>query len=210
MPRLTATCFALGCLLALNLSAVAQTEVPSTDCNECADTASAHVSLRDKVSAKWDLHKQHADLIADRNDAWPKPFLCYDRRAYHQIFVTMQHRGWDAECTLTDDHFNADDQKLNLAGKAKIAGIMLNLPEAARRVHVYNIAGEEIGQQRLAEVRRELSDRFGSMSEPQLAVTTHMPHGMSGSLIEDVQKKFVEGLPDPKVPAASASTITGQ
>lgn len=191
-------------------SGIAQTETVSNVGGECStnDCVTENETYFGSWSAKWDLTKQHADLIAQRNDAWPKPFQCYDRQSYHSIFAVMTQRGWQCECTLTPDHFDPQSHQLNRAGRAKIAGIMTNLPEIARQIHVYQDPNSEITDARLSNVREEVATSFNMLPEPQIAATTYMPHGMNGALVEDVQKRFVEGLPDPKVPAASTSTIT--
>ncbi len=163
-----------------------------------------------KSQAKMDLHKQQAELIRERNDAWPKPFQCFDRQAFHGVFAVMTQRGWQCECTLTSDHFDSTTHELNIAGKSKINGIMSNLPEVARQVHVYQDSTYAIAETQLASVRKEVQDKYSFLPPPELALTTFKPHGMSGALVEDVQKRFVEGLPAPKVPAAKASTISTQ
>lgn len=174
--------------------------------NGCADEA----SKLQKWEAKCDLIKQQADLIAQRNDAWPKPFLCYDRQSFHGIFAVMTQRGFQCECTLTSDHFDSETHQLNRAGKSKIAGIMRNLPEVARQVHVFQDSSEEIANARLANVKAELETSYTSLPAPEIAVTGYAPHGMSGTLVEDVQKRFIEGLPAPSVPAAKTTTISNQ
>jgi hypothetical protein len=174
--------------------------------NGCSEDA----SRIQKAQAHCDLIKQQADLIAQRNDAWPKPFICYDRQAYHSIFAVMTQRGWQCECTLTSDHFDSETQELNRAGKSKIAGIMTNLPEVARQVHVLQDSTDEIANARLANVRTQIQDNFVALPAPEIAITTNVPHGMSGSLIEDVQKRFIAGLPEPSVPAAKTTTISDQ
>jgi hypothetical protein len=178
----------------------------SCDSGECGSDA----SWLQRCQAHWDLTKQHADLIYQRNDAWPKPFQCYDRQAYHSIFAVMTQRGWQCECTLTSDHFDPQTQELNRAGKAKIQGIMTNLPEVARQVHIYQDSTPEVAKARMENVRAEIQTSFMSSAEPQLAITLYKPHGMNGSLVEDVQKRFVENLPDPAVPAAKTQTISNQ
>ncbi len=163
-----------------------------------------------KSHAKWDLHKQQAELITERNDAWPKPFQCFDRQAYHGIFGLMTQRGWQCECTLTSDHFDSTTHELNQACKSKVNAIMSNLPEVARQVHIYQDSSNDIVETQLASVRKEVQEKYSMLPPPELALTTYKPHGMSGALVEDVQRKFIEGLPEPKVPAAKASTISSQ
>jgi hypothetical protein len=184
----------------------------AVDANACGDceTGGAGATWFQDQRAQWDVTKQHADLISQRNDAWPKPFQCYDRQSYHGIFAVMTQRGWQCECTLTSDHFDPQTQELNRAGKAKIHGIMTNLPEIARQVHVYQDSTAEVAAARLSNVRAEIQNSFVALPEPQLAVTTYVPHGMNGALVEDVQKRFVENLPDPAVPAAKTTTISTQ
>lgn len=165
---------------------------------------------RQRMEAHFDVIKQHADLIARRNDAWPKPFQCYDRQAYHQIWYVNSSAGWANECTLTPDHFDAKTHHLNKAGLSKVAGIMSNLPEPARQIWVYTEGDAAIANARLSSVNEVLSENYSHWNAPPVAMTRHLPHGMSGSLVEDVQTKFVQSLPAPKVPAATGTTITGQ
>ena len=189
------------------------TNCPSGNCSSggCAENGCSDDASRiQKASAKCDLIKQQADLICERNDAWPKPFMCYDRQAYHSIFAVMTQRGWQCECTLTSEHFTPETQEHNRAGKSKIAGIMNNLPEVARQVYVFQDSTAEVANSRLANVRAEIQESFTALPAPQLALTTYTPHGMNGALVEDVQKRFIEGLPAPAVPAAKTTTISKQ
>lgn len=197
----------------LGWSQSATTEISTGTCDsgECDNGNGSSVGTWwQHKQAECDLIKQHADLIAQRNDAWPKPFLCHDRQAYHAIFAVMTQRGWQCECTLTSDHFDPQTQQLNRAGKAKISGIMTNLPEVARQVHVLQDSTNEVAEARMENVRNEIQNKFVALPIPEIAVTNYAPHGMNGALVEDVQKRFVEGLPAPAVPAAKTTTISNQ
>jgi hypothetical protein len=223
MVRTSIFVLSLSWIAGFTAAGMAQTEpapvngpIPSPVANDCGTgncdggNYGANGSWVQRSQAHYDLIKQHADLIAQRNDAWPKPFLCYDRQSYHSIFAVMTQRGWQCECTLTGDHFDSQTQELNRAGKAKIHGIMTNLPEVARQVHVYRDSTAAVAEARMANVRAEIQHSFEALPEPALAITSYMPHGMNGSLVEDVQKRFVENLPDPAVPAAKTTTISTQ
>ncbi len=177
---------------------------------DCNGAAQVEPTWLEKEKAKWDLTKQHADLIAQRNDAWPKPFQCYDRQAYFSLWSVASTAGWCNECTLADEHFDADSQRLNRAGQAKLAGIMINLPPQARQVFVYETGNSEVVDRRIAAVNELLSDRYGHLQSPPVATTFRRPMGMSGTLVEDIQTKFVQFQPNPAVPRPSQDTITGR
>jgi hypothetical protein len=212
MNRLSLALAALTCTLFVADSALSQAWPNRGDngSTQGCDGSCSDATCLEKSQARWDLHRQHGDLITERNDAWPKPFQCYDRQAYHSVFAVMTQRGWQCECTLTSDHFDAKTQELNQAGKAKIYGIMNNLPEIARQIYVFQDSTPGLAETRMTAIRKEIETAYPSLAAPPVALTQYVPHGMNGSLVEDVQKKFVEGLPEPKVPRAKTTTISNQ
>ncbi len=163
-----------------------------------------------KWQAHADLIHQQGDLIAARNDAWPKPFQCYDRQAYHNIWVLQSYAGWCNECTLSNDQFDPETNELNRAGRAKVAGIMNNLPTPARQVLVYHNGNQEQTEARIQSVNANLQKEFGDLPSPVVSFTRRLPQGMSGLLVEDTQTKFIQALPPPGVPKPDGAALATQ
>ena len=191
-------------------SSWAQTWPQSYDCDGCDSGCSQRGGHLHEASAHWDLAKKQADLIARRNQAWPKPFQCYDRQAYHCIFNSMHNRGYQIECTLTDDHFHPDSNELNSAGQAKIAGIMNNLPTALRQIHVYQANDYDQAQARMDAAQARVRELHSHLPTPAFAMTTTRPQGMQGNMVEQMHKEFLANQPRPAVPASSKSGVSGQ
>ena len=144
-----------------------------------------------------------AENAYHRNQAWPKPFECWDRQSYFGMWGPMYYRGLENHCTLTDMHFDADTNELNSAGKQKIANIMRNLPSAARQIFVFQSGNQETADARIAEVEQQVGDWFGHLGAPVVATTTNPFYGQAGALASQINEQFIQSLPAPTVPTGS-------
>ena len=215
MKSIVAAAAVMGMLTATQ--AFAQTTATITDCGSSCRAGSVsffggHQNWREKWSIsknEWNAYKNHAELVRQRNEAWPKPFQCHDRRIYFATFYPMYQRGFEIQTTLTDTHFDKNTNKLNSAGKQKIAGIMQNLPLERRQIHIFETGDAEITQARMAEVRVALSDWFGHLAAPTIA-TTHKPaYYQNGVEVQHLNTNFIGSLPTPGVALGGSSEDSG-
>ena len=86
--------------------------------------------------------------VAARNDAWPLPFACADKRDYYRIWDTMLNAGIEENAVL-DANFFTEDNRLNNVGIDRVAGIVLNMPTNERTLFVYRVADESVNQARV-------------------------------------------------------------
>ena len=148
---------------------------------------------------EWRTYKHHAHIVYQRNEAWPKPFQCHDRQLYFANFYPMYQRGYEIESTLTDNHFDRETNKLNSAGKRKIAGIMQNMPKHRRNIYVFEKGDAEITQARVADVRVSVDEWFGHLGAPKIATTTNPVYYQSGVEVQQFTSNFLGALPTPGI-----------
>ena len=149
-----------------------------------------------------------AKVAYQRNQAWPKPFECWDRQSYFAMWGPMYHRGLENQCTLTDSHFDNTNQ-LNSAGKQKIASIMRNLSEASRQIYVFQSGDQATADDRVANVEREINDWFGHLGAPAIATTTRPFYGQAGAFAEQINEQFMQGQPAPSIPTGGGGGTGG-
>ncbi len=149
--------------------------------------------------SEWDAFKAHAEIVRQRNEAWPKPFQCHDRQCYFATFYPMYQRGYEIQSTLTDAHFEKDSNELNSAGKQKIAGIMQNLPVQRRQIFVFEQGDDERTHARVAAVKVAVNEWFGHMNPPTVLTTARPAHFQSGLEIQQFNQNFLGALPQPGI-----------
>ncbi len=145
---------------------------------------------------------EHAEVVRQRNLAWPKPFQCHDRQAFAATFYPMYQRGYELQCTFSDAHFD-DDNELNSAGKQKLAGIMANLPVERRQVLVFDTGNPTTTQTRISEVTSAIKEWWGHLPQPTIAKTINRHYGQAGDEVHQNNARFLSSLPTPAITAVS-------
>jgi hypothetical protein len=156
---------------------------------------------------KWHAWKAEADKSYARNDAWPKPFNCQDRMAYYSVWDTMITQGYANHCVLGADHFDAEKNELNAAGRMKVAGIMQNIPADRRRILISRDHIEQVSQARVASVNAVVQTYYSqSAGNMMVALTDLQPTMFSGNEADTIVKRRLEGLPPAVIPLVSSGT----
>ena len=70
---------------------------------------------------------------AERNTAWPRPFVYPDRYAARAPFHLMVNKGWHHQNLLGSHHFDASTHQLNESGRVKVRGYLLKIRSLAGR-----------------------------------------------------------------------------
>ena len=94
-----------------------------------------------------------------RNDAWPKPFNCYDKRSLHDIWQPMLAAGNETQQVL-DHNFFTSSHELNRVGIDRVAGIALHGPASDRAVYVSRSADQAVDQARVAAIRNTIATYY--------------------------------------------------
>ena len=183
--------------------------------NGCGTSSFGWASGGKTWEQRWDEHRrnfhayrQHAEVVRQRNVAWPKPFQCHDRQAFAATFYPMYQRGYELQCTFSNAHFDSDNE-LNSAGKQKLAGIMANLPVERRQILVFDTGNPTATQTRITEVTSAVKEWFGHLPQPTIAKTINRHYGQDGNEVQQANARFLDGLPTPAISTAATGSTTG-
>ncbi len=212
---LVATIVVVG--ISATQSSFAQT-VPNQvngNCNSCQ--GGSHSGLLQGHGggfANWkENHRQHraeasamSKKIYERNEAWPKPFECWDRTSYFNVWSTMYYSGLAAHCTFSDAHFDSETGELNRLGERKIATIMQNNAELQRGFLVVASVNPQVTEKRLDNVKAVVRKWYGDDVAQQVATTNVVPRPGSGSRIEAINAGYNTSMQAPSISAGSSSS----
>lgn len=166
---------------------------------------------RDDIRSQIDQMKVQSEKVRARNDAWPKPFACMDRQAYHNVWNGFYESGFIAHATLIDDHFDSETGELNQFGQSVVQGLMKNSPGNRREVFIYDGRSELDFETKRRSVVDVVNRWYGDDSI-QVSATTRWPMQGNGLRSEATNRLFAETTPPPviDVPTGSGSTSQSQ
>lgn len=157
----------------------------------------------------WSAHVKEINRITTaRNAAWPKPFQCADRQLYFEFWRPMLQSGINANCLLSDHHFNPQTGELNAGGKSRLRSIAQNNPIGHKAVLIQNTGDQMLNSQRQTYVQQVVNDFYGGTGFSQVAVSNSFPVRGSGQRIENVNRLGAEALAPPVIPVASGTGST--
>ncbi|MDA7978280.1 MAG: hypothetical protein MPJ50_05855 [Pirellulales bacterium] len=137
---------------------------------------------------------------AKRNNAWPEPFVHYDRRAVYQPFAMMVQKGWSLQNTLGAHHFDPKTSTLTEAGALRVQWIMTQAPLQFRTIYVESANTAVESESRLTSVRGT-AQRFVPQGMPvQVMVTNTRVTGWSAEEINSTRVMFQSTAPPPRLP----------
>ena len=159
----------------------------------------------------WKAHVKEVNRISTaRNGAWPKPFRCADRQLYFEIWRPMLQAGVNANCLLSDNHFDINTGELNAAGKTRLRSIAQNNPVGHKAVLVQNTGDQIVNNQRLNYVQQVVNDWYSGTGFSQVAISNSYPVRGAGARIETINRLGSEGIAPPIIPVASGTGSTQQ
>lgn len=144
-------------------------------------------------------------LVAARNDAWPKPFVCVDRQIYENLWGKYIDSGYERQCVLSSMHFDKETGELNDFGRTIVSGLVQNMPQARKTVYVNRDGNQERSQKRMENVRESIEYMFGHNTPAQVAFSNEQPVRGSALRVERLQSLEFEATPVPIIPIASGT-----
>lgn len=153
--------------------------------------------------------EQHTQIY-QRNQAWPKPFACWDRTAYLGIWQQMYSSGLAYECTLSDSHFEQGTGELNRLGARKLQVTMQNNPEWQRGILVAPTRDPQLSNLRLESVRESVRQWYGDDYADQVAFSNVVPEPASGARIQAINVGYGAAMQPPTINqagGANSSTV---
>lgn len=208
------------------LSAICSNGFGQAGCSSCGDSfhgfgypaaiqgggfhAGGVASRHQARKERWEAWKDEADRAALRNDAWPKPFDCWDRVAYHRIFEPMIHAGYESQNVLGNQHFDPQTNQLNGLGRATVSSIMQNMPAHRRQVYISQLPQQDIVAARLSHVTEVVETWYGqSAAQTQVAISDALPAVVPGFRASAITRGMIESTPAPVIPLQTSGQALG-
>jgi hypothetical protein len=155
----------------------------------------------------WESFWSNFHLVKQRNNAWPQPFLHQDQQAYFGTINPMIQQGWQIECTLAAQHFDAQTNKLNRAGVTKLKSILATVPADQRRVLVSKDLEEFKNEKRIESVNQYLTN-WNAAEGLYVGVTDLRPATATGIYTETNYQLFQSSVPKPTLQAVKVSSTS--
>jgi hypothetical protein len=161
------------------------------------------------AQADWPSFWHGAHLDYARGNAWPQPFTDIDARQAQAPFAVMKHNGWRAHNTIGHELFRDGDAVLTAAGNRRVSWIATQSPAERRTVYVLRGRTEAETQARLASVQMTLSALPDDGATTQVMVTDIEPAMAPGAWATQINRRWMNELPAPKLPGTSAAGSAG-
>lgn len=140
---------------------------------------------------------------------WPEPFIQYDRESTRVAFATMVEKGWKRQNTLGDVHFDLSTSELNMSGRVKVRRIVLEGLPSRRDLFIYRANTMSDTEQRLHSVEQYVHQLVGDVPDaPQVVVTNLPPVGWPAQYVDAITRKYIETMPDPRIPEDTEANFT--
>ncbi|MEL7498385.1 MAG: hypothetical protein AAFN77_12305 [Planctomycetota bacterium] len=160
-------------------------------------------NFRDKMDHYSALNKKKFD----RNDAWPRPFNCWDRRAYHNVWVPMLTNGAEQHCILSSDFFDAETNELTRVGIAKVADIMQNVPQTNRSVFVQRSADDKANQARMEQVKFTIDKFYAHLGVARVQLSNQLPPISPAAQSQAILNSRTENMAPPTIQASNGGSV---
>jgi len=153
------------------------------------------------VQGGWHEFWARTKVDAQRNNAWPEPFVTADRQLARDPFVIMADNGWKLQNTIGTFLFDAETNQLNKAGELKVKWIVTQAVQYRRAVFVLRGETAEITAARVESVQLAVSKFVPEGHLPPVNLTDSEPDGTSGAYIDAVNQAINSSIPAPRLPA---------
>ncbi len=134
------------------------------------------------------------EKIAARNDAWPKPFACQDRRDYYAVWRPMLAVGNEVQAVM-DQSFFTEDNELNRVGIDRVKGIALNNPASERAVYLSRSSDQATDQARLTAIRHTINTYYSHRGVVDVRLSDRVPATITAASSQLVTQSYGENKP---------------
>jgi hypothetical protein len=164
------------------------------------------VGAQERASATWlEDQAHHIKHGYHVNEMWPWPYQCPDRIAVREPFCLMVNNGWRRQNLLGAHHFNPETNQLTTAGELRVQWIMTQAPADRRSIFVERSLDAEANTKRMAAVRDYAFKVAADGRTPQVEETFLISEGRPAAVVDATNVKFMQSMPAPVLPAATAS-----
>lgn len=149
----------------------------------------------DVFSKVWHGYTQNRD--------WPYPYVYPDRESVRSTMSIVVNNGWRTQNTIGEQYFIDEGTELSEAGKLKLRFIARLTPPQRRTVFVLEADDPTVTAARIESVQAGMA-RYLAAGEVPSVMTTRVPNlGSSADYIDQVERKFRETTPAPRIPKES-------
>ncbi len=153
--------------------------------------------------------RAQAEKVFLRNQAWPKPFDCWDRQSYFATWNQFYDAGLCAELTLLDAHFENQTDQLNSFGIRRLAAIVSSNSSDRLAVFIARTNNEQLNQSRVNQVRLAVGRILGSADGTLVAVSEQDIVPLSGRYHSTVNELRTQQTPPPIISIGPQSSLSG-
>jgi hypothetical protein len=129
---------------------------------------------------------------------WPDPYRWQDRSSVRGHIAAQTAAGWLTNTTLYDQHFDAETQELNDAGRVHLKWILLFAPPQRRTPWVQMADSADLSQIRLASVQAEAAAMTGNCAPP-IMLRVCQPYGASAQEVDLIRRAYLASIPTPRI-----------
>jgi hypothetical protein len=139
----------------------------------------------------------------ERRNCWPEPFTYADRDIARAPFGIMVANGWERQNLLVDAYFDEKGSKLTDTGRVRVNWILFDAPPQHRVIYVHRAIRPEETSARLATVQTYVASVWQGSSQPPILASNVSGEGWSADRVDIVNKKFLQAIQAPQLPAAT-------
>lgn len=160
------------------------------------------------LRADWNSFWHRVEVDIHRNNSWPEPFPAPDRAAARAPFGLMAAKGWQLNCTLSDQDFDPESHTVNRTGAAKIRTVLQNASPDRRAVYVLVGEDQEATAARVDSVQREIAGKVAVGAMPPVLVTDLRPTTTPAEDVASVIQRYQAAQRPPMIPSASGGSAS--
>ena len=142
---------------------------------------------------------------AERRACWPQPFVCPDREAVREPFVTMVANGWQQQNLLGEFYFEPGTGRLNVAAQEKIRWIVNSAPPQHRTVYVHAAETPQETSARIESTQQYVARVAPEGPMPAVVATNLTEPGWPAERVDSITRKFQSSTPVPRLPKMDTS-----
>ena len=146
------------------------------------------------------------ERAAARNDAWPLPFACWDKKGYHDTWRPMLQAGNEVQGVL-GTHFFTSSNELNGVGIDRVAGIVQNMPSYERTVYVSRTGDDFTDKARMDAIRNMVSTYYAQSGPVDVRLTHRIPQTVAAVKILGNRTTREGNLPPAIIPVGDATSV---
>jgi hypothetical protein len=143
-----------------------------------------------------------------RNNCWPEPFVYPDRASVWHVVDAQVAKGWQMQNLLGPSHFDADGERINAAGMAKLRTILTQSPAQYRAVFVERTWTNDATMKRVDSVQQSIA-RMVEGQMPEVLVSDSHMIGTPAAYTNAVNTSFYQNLPPVKLPPPQSIDVGG-